>query len=266
MAIADERALVDARALGDLDGMILRGECPPVVLAGPDGNLGTRDPLIRTHSFFLNGLGRRFEDHVMQEVIPFLEDHYSIRPERGAHALFGISAGGLGAMSLAIRHRDRIGAVATLAAPLNLRYSNVDGDPFQDFDPATYRWETRYDPHEIISRYSLGLVRIPARRMVGPVFGEGDEVVARVIAINPADLLFSTDLRPGELPMYVNYPGRGEWNFDAQDESFAWLAARKGIGLTLVNDPDARHSPRYFRENVPHALRWLGRNLLPPAP
>jgi enterochelin esterase-like enzyme len=54
-------------------------------------------------------------------VIPFLAAHYSIRPEREAHALVGTSAGGYGAMSLAIRHRDTIGAVATLAGPLNLR-------------------------------------------------------------------------------------------------------------------------------------------------
>lgn len=266
MAYVDEHAFLDTRALGDLDGLIRRGECPPMILAAPDGNYGERDRLRKYHSFFLNGLGGRFEDHLLQEVIPFVESRFSIRPGRESHALLGISAGGLGAMSLAIRHRDRFGAVATLGGPLNLRYSNADGDYFEDFDPTTYRWKTRYDPDEVVGIYFHGLMKVPARRLISPVFGEGDEAVARIMAINPADLLFSTDLRPGELAMYVNYAGQSEWNFDAQGRSFAWLAARRGIGVTLVEDPGAQHDPRYFRANVPDAFLWLGRNLLPPTP
>jgi S-formylglutathione hydrolase FrmB len=180
--------------------------------------------------------------------------------------MLGTSAGGYGAMSLAIRHREMIGAVATLAAPLNLRYSNVDGGQFEDFDPATYRWLARYDPDEVIGIYWHGLRKIRARRFIGPVFGEGDAAIAEIIRTNPADLLFTTGLRPGELAMYVHYPGRGEWNFDAQDQSFAWLAAGRGIAVTLASDPEGHHDPRYFRANLPCAFLWLGRNLLPPAP
>ena len=42
-----------------------------------------------------------------------------------------------------------------------------------------------------------------------PVYGAGPGGRSAVIAAdNPADLLFTTDLRPGELAIYVNYPGR----------------------------------------------------------
>jgi enterochelin esterase-like enzyme len=129
-ASVDEHYFVGSTLLSDLDEMIVRGEFPPAVVACPDGTYGGRDLLRETHSFYVNGLGGRFEDHVFQEVIPFLMTRYSIRNERGAHALIGTSAGGYGAMSLAIRHRDTIGAVATLSAPLNMRYSNIDGDYF----------------------------------------------------------------------------------------------------------------------------------------
>ena len=125
------------------------------MVACPDGTYGGRDLFCEPHSLYINGLGGRFEDHVFQEVIPFLMANYAIRPEREAPRALGTSAGGYGAMSLAIRHRDSIGAVATLAAPLNLRYSNVDGDYFEDFNPATYRWKTRYDPDEVIGRLLL---------------------------------------------------------------------------------------------------------------
>ena len=233
------------------------------MLAAPDGNYGGRDERTPTHSFFLNGLGGRFEDHVMQEVIPFMDANYAIRSGRESHGLFGASAGGLGAMSLAIRYRDRIGAVATLGAPLNLRYSTVNGDHFEDFDPATYRWTTQYDPDEVVARYWHGLLAVRARKRLSPVFGEDGASIARIAAVNPADLIFSTDLRPGELAMYVHYPGRGAWNFDAQDESFAWLAAGRGIGLTLVVNPDGRHDARYFRDNTPPAVLWLSTHLAP---
>ena len=53
-------------------------------------------------------------------------------------------------------------------------------------------------------------------------------MIAKVARDNPADLLLSTGLQPGELAMYVNYPGRDNYNFDAQDKSFAWLAAQRG--------------------------------------
>ena len=38
------------------------------------------------HSLFINGPNGRFEDHILQEVIPFLTAKFSIRPEREAHA------------------------------------------------------------------------------------------------------------------------------------------------------------------------------------
>lgn len=266
MASVDEHYFVGSRFLDDLDGLIRCGKVPPVVVACPDGTYGGRDLICETHSLFINGDGGRFEDHVVQEVIPFVTSNYAIRPERQAHALLGTSAGGFGAMSLAIRHRDTIGAVATLAGPLNLRYSNIDGDYFEDFNPATYRWKTGYDPDEVIGAFYCGLRKVHARRYISPVFGEGDEAVARIIRTNPADLIFSTDLRAGELDIYVHYGGRDEYNFDAQDESFAWLAAQKGVPITLARDPDGTHGIRYFRDNLPCAFLWLGQHLLPPSP
>ena len=47
---------------------------------------------------------------------------YSIRPEREGHALIGISAGGFGAMTIGMKHRDVFGVVATVGGPLNVRY------------------------------------------------------------------------------------------------------------------------------------------------
>lgn len=266
MADVDEHYFVGSKLLGIVDDLILRGEFPPAIIACPDGMYSGWNRFNSKHSLYVNGGGGRYEDHILQEVIPLLMANYSIRPEREAHAILGASAGGYGAMSLAIEHRDFFGAVATLAGPLNLRYSNCDGAYFENFNPATYRWKTCYDPNEVIGKSYFGLLRLRARRFMGPVFGEGDAAAAQITGTNPADKLFSTDLQPGQLAIYVNYPGRDNFNFDAQDESFQWLAASKGIDVTLVSDPGATHSLRYLRANLGPAFIWLGQRLLPPVP
>ncbi len=163
MSYVDEHTFIKSRQIQQLDRLICQGKVPPVIVACPDGTYSGENSTRSAHSLYVNGLGGRVEDHVMNEVVPFLMGRYSIRPERQSHALLGASAGGFGAASLAIRRRDFFGAVATLAAPLNLRYSTVDDRYAADFDPATYRWKTTYDPEETAGVFYFGLGRTPAQ-------------------------------------------------------------------------------------------------------
>ena len=158
-ADVDEHDFLDPGDLKALDQMITQGEVPPVIIAAPDGTYEGKNRITSTHSLWVNGLGGRFEDHIVGEIVPFLMRTYSIRPERDAHALVGVSAGGFGAMAIAIKHRDLFGAVATIGGPLNMRYDNSNGRYSDDFDPATYRERTEYDPDMIIARYYFGLLR-----------------------------------------------------------------------------------------------------------
>lgn len=265
LAAVDEHIFVASNWLVQLDQMIQRGEFPPAIVVCPDGSIGGHSrPRASSHSMFVNGCSGRFQDHVLMEVLPFVMRCYPIRPEREAHALLGVSAGGFGAVGLAIKRRDFFGSVAVLAAPLNLRYSNCDDNYRENFDPATYRWKTEYDPNEIVARFYFGLSRVRAKKYIGPVFGNDDQVEERIMAENPADLLFSTNLQPGQLAIYVNYPGSDNWNFDAQAESFRWLAAQKGVTIDVDCAPGGRHNLRYFRSNHQLAYRWLSHHLLPP--
>jgi hypothetical protein len=262
----DEHTFLDPKDLKVMDAMMRRGEIPPAVIACPDGTYEGKNRISSTHSLFVNGLGGRFEDHLVEEVVPFLMRTYSIRPERQAHALIGISAGGFGAMGLALKHCDVFGVVATLGGPLNMLYYNCQGRYSDDFDPATYRERAEYDPDEVIALYYLGLVRRKVKKFLEPVYGSGREVIDRIRRDNPADLLSTTDLRPGELAMYVNYPGEDNYNFDSQDRSFAWIAERRGVAVTLGVVPKARHNLPYFEGAELPAFEWIGRQVLPPAP
>ena len=88
-------------------------------------------------------------------------------------------------------------------------------------------------------------------------------MIAKVAEDNPADLLISNGLRPGELALYVHYPGRDNYNFDAQDLSFAWLAAQRGIALDLRNLP--RAGITFPTSSVPTARLRMARTPHPAA-
>jgi S-formylglutathione hydrolase FrmB len=263
-ADVDEHDFLDPGDLKALDSMISQGEVPPVIIAAPDGTYEGKNRITSTHSLWVNGLGGRFEDHIVDEIVPFLMRIYSIRPEREAHALLGVSAGGFGAMAIALKHRDLFAAVATIGGPLNMRYDNCNGRYSEDFDPVTYRERTEYDPNMIIARYYLGLLRRRVKKYLEPIYGPGPDMIARIARDNPADLLVSTDLQPGELAMFVHYAGRDNYNFDAQDKSFAWLAAQRGIAVELAEDPMGRHNLPYIERAEPPAYLWLGRHMLRP--
>jgi enterochelin esterase-like enzyme len=259
----DEHAFLDPGVLKELDRMMSLGEIPAAVIAAPDGTNNGKNQITCGHSLWVNGLGGRFEDHIVGEIVPFMAGTFSLRPEREARALLGVSAGGFGAMTIALRHRDIFGVVATIGGPLNVRYNNQQGVYGDDFDPATYRERTEYEPEMIIAYYYLGLVRRRAREFFEPVFGAGPDVSGKVVRDNPADVLRATDIRPGELTIHVNYPSLDNYNFDAQNQSFIWLASHRGLSVDVRVVPGAQHNLTYIEREVPPTCRWLGSHLLP---
>ncbi len=265
MSAVDEHTFVGSDRINELDEMIQTGQFPPTVVVMPDGMIDGENRLSGPHSMFVNGRFGRFEDHLLQEVLPFVMTRYSVRPEPEAHAILGVSAGGVGAMSIALRHPDVIGAVATLSAPLNLLYTTCNNDPLEDFSPATFRWKASYDPDEVIGKFYHGLDRVKARRYVEPVFGDDPNLVgARIAAVNPASLLATIPLEPGHPAVYVNYGKKDGYNFDAQAENFLWIARQRNFPVDSEQDPIGNHNLAYFRRNHVLAFRWIARHLLPP--
>ncbi len=92
--------------VGRLDRLIRTGECPEAVLVAPDclTTLGT--------SQYLNSSATgRYEDYVVQEIIPRVRERYRTGPV----GTIGTSSGGYGALSLAMRHPGLVRAVAANA-------------------------------------------------------------------------------------------------------------------------------------------------------
>ena len=239
------------------------GQLPPAIVAAPDGSLKGVSGYMSPGSFWINSpVGGRFEDYLMQDVWDFLFEHYPIRPERGAHAIAGVSMGGGGAFHTAIKYPDRFGTVVAFIPPLNTRWEDCHGHYMANFDPNCWGWNDTFDQSfEVVGRYFL-VFTIRLRMVRNPLYGRGNPDTAALVAQdNPIEMLDAYDVRDGEFNLYVAYAGRDNFNLDAQAESFLYRAGQRGIHVDVDYLPNGRHDKATVLRMLPRALDWLGDRL-----
>jgi S-formylglutathione hydrolase FrmB len=250
-----------------LDDEIVKGLLPPVIIAAPDGSITGEPSYTQPGSFFLNSMAGDFENYVLQDVWDFVCDHYPIRPEREAHVLAGVSMGGFAAFNLGIRHRNAFGVAVGLHPPLNLRWCDLDGNYFANFDPRSWGWRYKLDDRrEVVAKFYGGLVKVRIGQLVDPLFGFGDDALEEMSRQNPIELVDATRLRNGELAMFVGYGANDEFNIDAQVESFLYLAKCRGISVGVAYEPQGRHDTGTATRLWPAMITWLAPRLAPYAP
>jgi len=69
-------------------------------------------------SFYVNDPrpgGLRYHDHMIEDVLGYIERVFPVHQERRARGLIGISMGGYGALLLALRHPELFGVVASIS-------------------------------------------------------------------------------------------------------------------------------------------------------
>jgi enterochelin esterase-like enzyme len=115
----DERCLDKYHVTGTLDAWIRSGWVPPFIMVVPDGERG----------FWRNWHdgSRRYEDYVINDVIPHVRRLYPVLPGREATHLMGISMGGAGTLYMAINHPDMFASATVISAPV------FDTDQVLDF-------------------------------------------------------------------------------------------------------------------------------------
>ncbi|HEV3279730.1 MAG TPA: alpha/beta hydrolase family protein [Terriglobia bacterium] len=107
------------------DGMLAKGQLQPFIVVCPDAG----------RTFYVNSYdGKvRYEDFFVQELIPYIDQHYRTVATPAERGLFGISMGGFGSLHIGFRHPGLFGAVSAQSAALLPKFPN----PF----PATGRWQ-----------------------------------------------------------------------------------------------------------------------------
>lgn len=79
-----------------LDQLITDGKIPPLVVAIPDGD----------NSFYVDSVDStaRYEAYMVEEFIPMVESTYRVKADKEHRGITGLSMGGFGALTLAMRH------------------------------------------------------------------------------------------------------------------------------------------------------------------
>ena len=248
--------------LPELDRAIASGSMPPTIVIAPDGSVTGRASYLKPASFYINSNAGNFEDYLMRDVWDWAHQNFSIRPGRESHALAGASMGGGAAFDIGMRHRDRVGVVAGIFPPLNLRWLDCKDNYMGKFDPSCWAWrEQMHHRREVIASYFGGVVKIRIGAFVDPLFGFGDHAVPRLSEHNPIEHIDRIGLKNGDLAMYVAYGGKDEFNLDAQAESFLHFAKERGIDVSVDYLPRGRHDTRTALKLLPGTLNWLGAKL-----
>ena len=125
--------------------------------------------------------GGEFEDYVLNDVWDFTIRNYSIRKDREAHVLAGVSMGGFAAYNFGIRHRQAFGAAVGVYPALNLRWVDDKGNYMSKFDPYHWGWRENLDNRrEVIASFYHGLLKLRIGNLIEPLFGMGEEGLAQM--------------------------------------------------------------------------------------
>ncbi len=203
-----------------LDSMIAGGQIQSMVVVMP-GHL---------QGWWVDGASEQSESALLQELMPHAESHFRVLATRESRLIAGFSAGGYGALNLALKFPRRFAAAALLSPaiydPLPPAHSSaMTQPPFQTdgrFDPARWR-ALNYTAH--IDAYKRSGIKLPLFIFSGDhdTFG---------IALQSAQLYEKLRLhQPGE------------------------------IALRIV---DGDHEGSLWRAVLPEALLFLNARLLPP--
>jgi S-formylglutathione hydrolase FrmB len=259
----DEKGFID-QGLPEIDAAMACGKLPPTIIAIPDGSIKGRPGMFSPNSGFLNTHAGNFEDFLFNDVYGFVRAHFPIRPEREAHVLAGVSIGGGAAFYHGIVRRQEFGVAVGIFPPLNLRWVGCHGWYFANFDPEHWGWREHYCFGLLpAGKFYGGLITVPWRRLVHPLYGDGHQVLPQLSRDNPIEVLDRYDLKPGELEMLVAYGGKDQFNIDAQVESFLYRANERGLTIKVLYDPRGRHDAATALRFIPDIVDWLAPRLEP---
>lgn len=108
----------DATIQDQIDALIAAGRMEPAIVVMPD--MWTRFG----SSQYLNSTGiGRYEDYLVEEVVPLVDRNYRTLPDRAHRGVFGRSSGGFGAITQAMHHPEVFGAFACHSGDLYWEYT-----------------------------------------------------------------------------------------------------------------------------------------------
>jgi enterochelin esterase-like enzyme len=111
-----------------LDRLYTAGTALPMLVAMPNSR----------------GRGSAFEQDLLDEVVPFVESHYSTRSDARGRAIAGVSLGGGQALRIGLRHPERFGSIGAFSPSLAGKIETDVMDQLEHYpqgnDPGKLLW------------------------------------------------------------------------------------------------------------------------------
>lgn len=121
----DENSWSDGgRAIQVLDNMIARGECVPMIVVMPNGNVDLaaapgedpNNPNVKPSGNNTSSMLGRFESVFMDDVVKYVDSHYRTLSDKSHRAIAGLSLGGLHALFISLNNPQSFDYVGLFSA------------------------------------------------------------------------------------------------------------------------------------------------------
>jgi len=181
---------------------------------------------------------RAYESYIVKDLIPHVDATYRTIARKDGRSIAGVSMGGFGAWSLALRHQDLFAAAASHSGVLALGYAGphpyVAGKVTIADDVAAF-----LDPHKPLADW--------VRHVFGP-----DPLTWH--ASDPATLV--TTLAPGALALYMDCGTDDHFQFADHARYVHDLLAARRIEHVMFLGPGA-HDYAFWVPRLPVSLAFL---------
>jgi enterochelin esterase-like enzyme/uncharacterized protein YbjQ (UPF0145 family) len=106
-----------------LDNLIADNKAVPMIIVMPNGRATAKPPTENFMSDF--DYYADFEKDLLQDLMPYIESHYSVKTDRDHRALTGLSMGGGQGLNFGINNIDKFAWVGGFSSAPNLQQPNV---------------------------------------------------------------------------------------------------------------------------------------------
>jgi len=103
------------------DNLLADGKMLPMIIVFPSGNATATVEDQKQGDRTSQSYGAAYENDLLNEIIPFVESHYSVYADRAHRAIGGMSMGSGQALNIGLSHLDLFGSIAAVAAAPNTK-------------------------------------------------------------------------------------------------------------------------------------------------
>lgn len=217
------------------------GYSPVLVFVDPGGTFNNDTECV-------NGVRGNSADHLTKDVVPYMDNHYGVKPVAAGWGIVGWSMGGTCAVDLAVMHPELFSAFVDIAGDIGPNSGTKAQTIERLFGGSTAAWEA-FDPTTVINRHG------PYERTAG-WFGVNDASSAAKPAgrgndqAKAADTLCALGAAHGIDCTVVTQQGTHDWPFASRAFSTAlpWLAGVLGTPqVPAIGLPQSPTSAAYIQ-------------------